>query len=261
MIYLTLKQRFYMDTHNNLQETDSILNSVIIVGNKAGSTYIGDCIKWSYGDTHLEIEGHPLRTSWVYNSIDKEVWNTLHKICITRNPYERFLSCWTFGQKISEQHRHNNDGEIFYLYDVIDDYSTYKPIKLKTTLEDMTQQDWQESFEEWCIRFDTGEIYDNHAHPMWNEFTNMPTDEFEFIELSKVHESETFNKIFNDEGHLRLNDFNLYEGRTLKDSKNPSQKYLPNWKDYYNDNTIEIVSRLCKKDFELLKYSDNFNDY
>jgi hypothetical protein len=45
MIYLTLKQRFYMDTHNNLQETDSILNSVIIVGNKAGSTYIGDCIK------------------------------------------------------------------------------------------------------------------------------------------------------------------------------------------------------------------------
>ena len=57
MIYLTLKQRFYMDTHNNLQETDSILNSVIIVGNKAGSTYIGDCIKWSYSDTHLEIEG------------------------------------------------------------------------------------------------------------------------------------------------------------------------------------------------------------
>ena len=60
--------------------------------------------------------------------------------------------------------------------------------------------------------------------------------------------STTINVIKNGAGNADEIDYNLYDGRKLEDSKNSSQKYLPSWKDYYNDNTIEIVSRLCKKD-------------
>ena len=263
MIYYTIKENYSIDNHNNPQQIDSTLNSVIIVGNKAGSTYIGDCLKWSYtqeGLRHFGLDGHHLQTAWFYKSMDKQVWNNLHKLCVTRDPYSRFLSCWTFGQKISEIHRTKNPKHIKYFYEIEPTYEEYRPIKLKTTLEDMTQKDWQESFEDFCIKFKEGEIEDGHAHPMWNEFGIMPHEEFIKVKLTELHNSKTFNDIFNEDGNQKIDDYR-YEGRTLEDSKNPSEKYLPNWKDYYNDNTKEIVYNLYKKDFEMLNYSEDFNDY
>ena len=73
MIYYTIKENYSIDNHNNPQQIDSTLNSVIIVGNKAGSTYIGDCLYWSYpekGLRHFGIDGHHLQTSWFYKSIE-----------------------------------------------------------------------------------------------------------------------------------------------------------------------------------------------
>ena len=53
MIYFTIKENYTTDNDNNLKLQNSTMNSVIIVGNKAGSTYIGDCLKWSYTEEGL----------------------------------------------------------------------------------------------------------------------------------------------------------------------------------------------------------------
>ena len=51
-------------------------------------------------------------------------------------------------------------------------------------------------------KFKSGQIVDGHAHPMWNEFGIMPHEEFTKVKLTELHNSKTFNTIFNKEGNI-----------------------------------------------------------
>ena len=195
--------------------------------------------------------------------------NTLILFCdildaVKRNPYERFLSVWTFGHRIdpsSLDGRHELDpGKT--MWETHKEYNKYKPSELKTTMEDMTKKDWQKSFEEFCVTYDKGEIYDAHAHLMSKDLHLFPEDTFEFVEISELENSKIYNKLFIEDPHRSIEEF--YQGPDkygltgINRHINPSHKYLSNWKDYYNDNTKELVYKFMKQDFENLKYSEDF---
>ena len=89
-----------------------------------------------------------------------------------------------------------------------------------------------------------------------------PEDTFEFVEISELENSKIYNKLFIEDPHRSIEEF--YQGPDkygltgINRHINPSHKYLSNWKDYYNDNTKELVYKFMKQDFENLNYSEDF---
>ena len=264
MIYFTIKVDVVADKHDNHHEVGSHINSIIMVANKAGSTFVSECIKWCYRDQHYLLDSRSELNAWLFSSMKKEVYDNATKLFVKRNPYERFLSVWTFGHRIdpsSLDGRHELDpGKT--MWETHKEYNKYKPSELKTTMEDMTKKDWQKSFEEFCVTYDKGEIYDAHAHLMSKDLHLFPEDTFEFVEISELQNSKIYNKLFIEDPHRSIEEF--YQGPDkygltgINRHINPSHKYLSNWKDYYNDNTKELVYKFMKQDFENLNYSEDF---
>ncbi len=244
----------------------SELSAIIIVNQKVASTYLTTCLMWCYPEQWIQIPHTSFRrSSWFYLQMDKEVYKNLHKVIITRNPYERFLSVSAFGYKISVQHTENN--KKVYQYEVIDDFKDYKPIELKTTLEDMTKEEWQKSFQHFCEEFKKGNIEDGHAHSYVNELSNFPIEDFERVDISEIQTHPTLNKIFEIESERKISS---YDSRTmwgdtenlgLDMNKNETEKYLPSWKDFYTEKSKKIVYDLFTEDFQTFKYSKDFSDY
>jgi hypothetical protein len=264
MIYFTIKIDVAPDKHDNHQEVGSHINSIIMVSNKAGSTFVSECVKWCYRDQHFLLDSRSAVNAWLFSSMKKEVYDNATKLFVKRNPYERFLSVWTFGHKNDPSSGTNYNDPGKRMWETHKEYNKYKPSELKPNMNllSMTKKDWQKSFEEFCVTWDKGEIYDAHAHLMSKDLHLFPEDTFEFVEISELYNSKIYNKLFMEDAHRPVDEYISHPGddgiTDITRNINPSNRYLSNWKDYYNDNTKELVYKFMKQDFENLNYSEDF---
>ncbi len=183
-------------------------------------------IKWNNLSLHtvgsdLKFNNHVLQHVSYQNIIDNNNlfnidFNNLKIITITRNPYHRFVSA-LFYNNIIKKNTPEKD---------IDQYIKYLlEYQLKNANDD---------------NYNDKAIYDNHFIPQYKYLCH----DNKLCNNLIILQTENLNNMMHNIGYR---DFNSYENINQHTSQQEYFKYITN-------NTLEVINKFYKRDFELFNY-------
>jgi len=169
------------------------------------------------GFTHVE---HKSAKSYIIDTPD--YWRDYLKVAIVRNPWDRFVSCYEYA-RMPFSYWHSND-ERQSEFGPHSDYEVIKELK----------------FTEFARSFAARQV--PLSHPCWSpQYRWICDDNFKIL----------VDKVFRYEDISTDKEFkNIFGNIEKVNSSNRG-----NYKDYYDEETKEIVRETYKKDIEIFNYS------
>ncbi len=167
----------------------------------------------------FELHGH--HTSKFYKDNYPKQWEEYNKFAIIRDPWDRVVSNYEYS-KMSESYWHSKN--VNRKYGVHPDYET---------LKDVTFKDMLLNFKE-----DSNFL----KHQGWGS---------QYKYICDLNDSIMVDNVFNiDELGSELFKTLIPNLKTI----NKSNKIHNNYKEYYDDETKEIVNKIYEKDIEIFKF-------
>jgi chondroitin 4-sulfotransferase 11 len=162
-----------------------------------------------------------------YEKLDKDLFNRSFKFAIVRNPWDKFVSCYEYA-KMDKSYWHSSDGNAIdgkhKDYDITNKYNFNDFVKY---LSDIKESYLPLKGINWTYQFQY--ICDSNFEIKMNVVYR-----FEHLDYMVSDLNKRFNTDF-DLPHINKSNNNGY-------------------KKYYNDNSIEFINKIYKKDIELFHY-------
>jgi hypothetical protein len=169
----------------------------------------------------FDVIEHRCALSYKINNPD--YWQEYTTVAIVRNPWDRFVSCYEYA-RMKNSYWHSNDKQEKSAFGPHEDFNIASNL----------------NFTDFTIKFITKQL--TLSHPGWtSQHRWVCGDNFKIIvdKIFRFEEIETnleFKKIF---GNI----------------KKLNKSLRSNYKDYYNEETREIIREVYKKDIEIFNYS------
>jgi chondroitin 4-sulfotransferase 11 len=174
---------------------------------------------------YLNIDESVGHNPWyVFNNINQYTFNKAYKMTIVRNSWDRFVSCYEYA-KMRKSYWHS------------DDKSTKYGVHLDYNLAIKNE------FKEFVIKYYSKNINLRSIH--WIPQYKFICDNDFNIKIDNIYYLDNLDFLKED---LKQK-FNIQK---LLSHKNKTTR--KNYKDYYDDETKEIISKIYKKDIELFNF-------